>query len=311
MRFGLGLPTCREGRYPIGFAGPETFRAIATTAEELGFHALWANDHQAAPAAARSVPLDRLPSYYESLVTLGFVAGFTSRIRLMTTVIVASMRQPVLFAKQVAALDRLSGGRFVLGIGLGNDRAEFEAIVGHPEWHRGRMLDEFVDAIRLLLDEQRGAFEGKYFRFGELSVAPPPTQRPFPVYLSGNGPLALRRIGTRADGWIVAMLTPEQIGESVAVIRREAAAAGRDPSAIGINMFLWSSIGPERRADPLGFVGPAPDLVAVCREYEAAGVDHIGIIPAARGLDEYLEQARLVARDVMPAFGDYLSVEGA
>src|SRR5215472_954639 len=118
MQFGLGIPTCREGRtYPCGFADMSQIAALARDAEQLGFDSLWANDHlatQRAVLAEQSEPAN----FYEPLITFAYLAALTTRIRFVVATIVAPLRQPVLLAKQAITLDRASQGRFVLGLGI-------------------------------------------------------------------------------------------------------------------------------------------------------------------------------------------------
>ena len=244
MHFGLGIPTCREGRtYPCGFADLSQIAALAREAERLGFDSLWANDHlatQRAVLAAHSAPAN----FYEPLITFAYLAPQTSRVRFVVATIVAPLRQPVLLAKQAATLDRASGGRFVLGLGIGASREEFE-IAGNPppKANRGRMMDEMVDALRLLFERDRAAFAGEYYRFAELAMHPKPLQRPLPIYLGATAPEGIRRVARVADGWIVSSTSPERMRDGIGVLRDAVAAAGRDPAAVQVCVQLWVSIG--------------------------------------------------------------------
>ena len=337
MRFGIAIPTCRElSPYPLGFATPEAFREIATTAEDLGFYSLWGNDHLATTPDEVADP-DRAPNNYEPFVTYAFIAALTTRIKLMTATLVTPLRQPVLLAKQVATLDRLSGGRLILGIGIGSKRLEFEALTADPKVNRGKLHDEFIEAIRLLLDEHHGSFDGRYFRFGEVTLKPAPVQQPFPLYLSGNVPEALERVASRASGWIVSAGTSnDQLRERIKALRAATERAGRDPQRLEVCLLQHVAIdatehgarevhealrdnrmprrgrtaaappGPETPTPVApgrvagGLVGTPTQIAERMREYRDIGVDHVGMIVEARTVGELLDRARLFAREVMP-----------
>ena len=127
-RFDIEIPNCREGVFvPPGFATPEQIIECVQAAERLGYHAVWATDFMSASPSS-GVPSDESPAWYEPIVTLSYAAAVTSRIKLGTGVVVLPYRDPVILAKQAATLDRLSQGRFLLGLGLGAWRDEFQAI---------------------------------------------------------------------------------------------------------------------------------------------------------------------------------------
>lgn len=333
MQFGLGIPTCREGRtYPCGFADLSRIATLARDAEQLGFDSLWANDHL---ATQRAVLAEQSASanFYEPLITFAYLAAQTTRIRFVVATIVAPLRQPVLLAKQVATLDHVSQGRFVLGLGIGASREEFE-IAGNPppKAHRGRMMDEMVDALRVLFERDRAAFAGEYYRFDEVAMHPKPIQSPMPIYLGATAPEGIRRVARVADGWIVSSASPEKMRQGIRVLREGIVEAGRDPSSVQTCVQLWTSIGEteaDARAvleDSLHFhqlhtrrshvtVGDqirdfashdllgAPDQISErISAYVDAGVDHVGLILLARDMDGLSRSARLLGEAVIPRF---------
>jgi probable F420-dependent oxidoreductase len=184
MQFGLGIPTCREGRtYPCGFADLPQIAALAREAERLGFDSLWANDHlatQRGEHGAHSAPAN----FYEPLITFAYLAGQTSRLRFVVATIVAPLRQPVLLAKQAATLDVLSGGRLTLGVGAGYLEPEFRA-VGANFAERGAVTDEYLDAMRSLWYDEQPEFRGRFAGFGGVDAHPRPVQRPIPLVPDG------------------------------------------------------------------------------------------------------------------------------
>lgn len=333
MQFGLGIPTCREGRtYPCGFADLPQIGALAREAEHLGFDSLWANDHlatQRAVLAEQSEPAN----FYEPLITFAYLAAQTTRIRFVVATIVAPLRQPVLLAKQAMTLDRASQGRLVLGLGIGANREEFE-IAGNPppKANRGRMMDEMVDALRRLFERDRAAFVGEYYRFEEIAVHPKPVQRPMPIYLGATAPEGIRRVARVADGWIVSSASPEKMRDGIGVLREGIAEAGRAPHAVQTCVQLWVSIGetaaearsvldgsihftqmrarrPEASADDHARAFASHDLLGSpdqirerIAEYADAGVDHLGLIVLARDMDELSRSARLLGEAVLSPF---------
>src|SRR5690349_5490594 len=159
MRFGVAIPTCTEGMiYPIPFAGPDDIVALAVEAEQLGYDEVMGNDHLTTQRYVRARWQDP-PNYFEPLIALTACAAATSRIGLMTGVIVLPMRDPILLAKQAATLDRFSHGRLVLGVGVGAYREEMEATYpDRREAPRSAWVDESIQALRALFTERRVDF---------------------------------------------------------------------------------------------------------------------------------------------------------
>lgn len=243
MDFGVGLATGMEGlMYPVPFGDAGTLVRISQAAERLGYHHVGGNDHlttQHYVAAEWPEP----PNYYDIFVALAFVAAATERLMLQTAVAVIPVREPVVLAKQAATLDLMSGGRLILGVGIGAYREEFEAV--HPEsrdWHRGTMVDEGMQALRVLLRDRKATFAGQYFRFREVEMYPKPRQDPLPIWVGGNSDNGLTRAARYGDGWLPAVLSPVEIRQRVERIRAIAEAAGRDPGSIAIAPQLAVSI---------------------------------------------------------------------
>ena len=187
MKFGVSLPTCVEGMaYPIRFADERDLIELGVEAEQLGFDSVLVNDHYSTMPYVREQFTDP-PRFYEPLTSLAFLAARTSRIRMMTGVVVMPMREPVLLAKQVATIDQLSGGRLTLGVGVGAYRAEFESV--HPDLAgaaRGELVDEGIRALTVLFSERVSEFSGQHFRFTDVELYPKPRQDPFPLFSCGN-----------------------------------------------------------------------------------------------------------------------------
>lgn len=245
MKFGVGIPTCTEGlMYPIPFAKPQDVVRISVEAERLGFDSVMGNDHLTTQKYVRKEFPGKYPSFYEPLITLSFVAAATKTLRLATGILVLPMRDPVVTAKQVATLDLFSGGRVILGVGVGAYREEFEAVRPSAAGaNRGEMVEESVRAMRHLWENEVASWKGKYYEYSEVELFPKPRQNPVPVYFGGNSPEGLRRAGELGDGWLPAILTPAEIKASIEKIHAFARAAGRDPDRLEIAPQLTVCVG--------------------------------------------------------------------
>jgi probable F420-dependent oxidoreductase len=235
MEVGVAIPTCKEGlSSPVGFARPEQVIEVIVRAEALGYHSVWGNDHITAPRYVRERYADP-PNFYEPLVVLAAAAGVTRRIRLATATIVLPLREPVFLAKQVATLDRFSGGRVILGVGTGAYREEFERL--SPRLRAARradMADESLTILRRLFTERPVSHDGRYYAFEGLDLAPTPLQRPLPIFVGGNHPAVVERAARHGEGWLPASIGREDIARGAARLREAAHEAGRDASAIAI-----------------------------------------------------------------------------
>jgi len=334
MRIGLGFPTGREGQtYPVSYVRPRELASVARRAEELGFSSLWGNDHLTTPPGMRSM-LDGPANYYEPLITFATLAGVTERLRFMTSVIVLPQRDPLMVAKQAATLDVLSGGRLMLGVGIGGYRDEIEAI--RPEMqgaHRGVFMDESLQAMRLLFDETRASMDGRYVRFRDVDLAPRPVQQPFPIYLSATGPAGLRRVARLATHWVAAGSSPEVLTATRAKLDAALVEEGRRPADVETHLQTWLCFGHDRaeaearlkrsqhfqrtlhhqsglneaqgveqfRAGNL--LGPPDEVIEQLRAFERAGVSHLGVVIVGNSMDELAADMEQLAARVLPAFG--------
>lgn len=219
MRIGVSLPV-RELADDLG-----ALRDFAQGAQELGLTHLRIPDQVIRPG---SKPLPEALTFYS------YLAALTTTIELVPSVIVLPLRQTALFARQAAQLDILSAGRLRLGIGVGINRAEYQAM-GVPFGSRGRRCDEQLDVLRALWTEPSVTFRGEFHEIEDNGINPLPVQRPIPVWIGARGvpgTAVTRRIGRAADGWFV-LATPEEYPAVRAGIDAQARAAGRDPAAIG------------------------------------------------------------------------------
>lgn len=226
-RFGLGAPTATEGMmYPVPYVDEADAVGLAVEAERLGFDSVWGNDHVTTQQYVREEFVDP-PNFFDPLGYLSYVAAITERIRLATCVLVMGFRHPVLVAKQAATLDRLSGGRLVLGVGIGAYREEYEAMWPGKQIHRGEHAAEFLESLELLFTERRASFRGRHVSFEDVESHPKPLQDPLPILSGGNSPGARTRAARYGHGWLPACLTPAEYRSGLDEIEVSAVAAGR------------------------------------------------------------------------------------
>lgn len=192
MRFGVNLINFGPG------AGPEAFARWAELAETLGYHALMISDHVAITPDLHA----RYPApFYDPFTTLAWLAGRTRRVELGTTVIILPYRHPLETARMATGLDRLSGGRFILGVGVGWARREFEAL-GVPFQHRGAMTTDYLAAIKAFWVSDVASYEGRFVSFRDVQTGPRPVRVPHPpIWVGGASDAALRRAVRYGDAW--------------------------------------------------------------------------------------------------------------
>jgi probable F420-dependent oxidoreductase len=218
-------------------ADPAVVQAYAAAVEELGYRHILAYDHVvgADPSVHKgwSGPYDIDTTFHEPFILFGFLAAITT-VDLITGIIIAPQRQTVLMAKQAAEVDVLTQGRLRLGVGLGWNQVEYEAL-GKEFTDRGVRLEEQVELLRLLWTERSVTFHGEYERVTGAGLAPMPVQRPIPIWIGAQSPPAYRRAGRLADGWFPQMQPGPELDEAAKTVRSAARAAGRNPSTVGMH----------------------------------------------------------------------------
>ena len=306
MEVGIGLPSTIPG------VEPETVLGWARDAEARGFSSIGV--------------VDRLVySNLDPLTMLAACAAVTSRIRLITGVLIAPLRSNApAFAKQAATIDWLSGGRLTLGFGLGGSLEQFRRLFGavdHP--NRADMMDEYLGALRVLWTDRKATFEGTWTRFAEAETAPKPLQAPLPIYLAGDADGVFRRIAKFAQGWIDSHSSTEEMEQKIATIRgyMEAEGRGGDDLAVARQVYVAVAQTDEGAeairdralsdgryegvpiAEPPGervVVGSYATVTERLRDYIAAGVTELCAVMYARDLEEHLDQMRAFRTEVAP-----------
>ena len=231
MRVGVVYPQTEIG------SDSEVIRDFAQAAENLGYQHILAYDHVigANPASRPDwrPPYTYLDAFHEPFVLFGFLAGITKTIEFTTGVIILPQRQTVLVAKQAAALDILSCGRVRLGIGIGWNPVEYEAL-GMNFHDRGRRSEEQIEVMRRLWSQELVTFQGRWHKIDDAGINPLPVQKPIPIWFGGSDDRALRRLARLGDGWFPLLAPDEKCREVIERLRGYAREAGREPNTLGI-----------------------------------------------------------------------------
>lgn len=255
-------------------AGIEELGAVAEAADRLGFDHLTCSEHVAVPADLAQV---RGGTYWDPLATFGYLAARTRRIRFATQVLVLGYHHPLALAKRYGTLDRVSGGRLVLGLGVGSLEEEFR-LLGVPFEGRGAIADDAVAALRASLSRREPAYHGEHFDYEGLVVEPHAVQDRVPLWIGGRTPRSLRRAVTHGDGWVPFGLPLERLGEMV----------GTAPPPEGFEVVLSAG----RPLDPSG---DAEGTGEALRKVVRAGATLVSVSLTARSAGHYVEQLEALA----------------
>lgn len=249
MQIGVVFPQTEIGGAVDGV------RAYAQRVEQLGYDHVVAYDHVvgADPEVHKpwNGPYDIDTTFHEPFVLFGYLAAVTS-LELVTGIIILPQRQTALVAKQAAEVDLLTNGRFRLGVGLGWNAVEYEAL-DKEFTNRGTRMEEQIELLRQLFTDRSVTFDGKFERVTAAGLAPLPVQRPLPIWIGGSSPRAYERIGRLADGWFPMTPPGPKLEEARAVVDQAAVDAGRDPSTLGMEgRVSWTDAGVDKLVDQLG-----------------------------------------------------------
>jgi probable F420-dependent oxidoreductase len=315
MEFGVSLP----GRGPL--ATPDSILKLATRADALRYDSLFVTDHVVLPASmARSVypysssghlPGGAAQDYLEPLAVLAWLARVTARIRIGTSVLVVPYRNPVVTAKTLATIDRLSNGRVILGAGVGWLREEFEALAAPPFEARGAVTDEYLRLMRAAWTTDPVRFEGARYTLRDVHALPKPVQpRGIPIWIGGHTDAAVKRAATLGDAWHPialrppGLLLPDEYATRVKQIHEWAQGAGRDPKAITLTVRVPMDVRARSAKAPAGdrpmFQGTADQVLEDIRAYQRLGVTHFVFDAAHADLRSVLQTMERFAHEVRP-----------
>ena len=300
-----------SGQLTDRVADPGRYRAVAELAEELGYDSIWAGEHL---------------SFHNPILDLGVAlsvfAAVTERILLGAAVVLLPLRHPSLVAKQAASLDYVSGGRLLLGVGVGGEGAQDFEAAGVPLAERGSRADEGIVALRRLFVDRPASFSGRHYRFQNVSIEPAPAQPGGPpIFVGGRSEAAQRRAGTLGDGWLPYLVSPRTFAAGVERVRAHALAVDRDPAELrhGIVAFARVEDDGERarettrehlsqrygmRFEPhhvehLCIAGTPEECAARVEAYADAGAVRLALNPAVEG-DEFLAQVERLRTIAVP-----------
>ncbi|HUY07907.1 MAG TPA: TIGR03619 family F420-dependent LLM class oxidoreductase [Candidatus Dormibacteraeota bacterium] len=325
--FSTGLPNCREGRLnPPGSVDVDWLRGAAQAAERLGYSSLWLNEFVATEptvAARFSSP----PQLFEPHILIAFLASQTQRIRFVTSTTVLPLHQPLEFSRQVATLDVLLGGRLTIGLGLGGSLEEFRKLHGELRGvNRGLMMDEYIEALRVLMAGQRATYHGKTVSFEDVESYPKPVQSPLPLYMAGSVDAVFGRVAKHGQGWIDTFLRPEAMRDKIDMLRALLDSEGRQQDSVAIARQFYVSIAEteiaakanyeaalsDARADvparavpdgmEMTLIGTPERISARLAEYIEAGVTEVCAIFYSRDLRGAHEQMELFSEKVVKEF---------
>jgi len=291
MRIGIITPVVAQP--PLGHgaweasAGIEELGLIAETADRLGYHHLTCSEHVAVPAEAAA---QRGGVYWDPLATFGYLAARTRRVRLATQVLVLGYHHPLEIAKRYGTLDAVSGGRVVLGLGVGSLEEEFE-LLGAAFKDRGARADDALAALRAALSQREPSYQGEYYSFSGLVVEPHAVQKKVPLWIGGRTLRSLRR-AAQADGWVPFGLPTEALTEMLGKVEL--------PEDFDV------VLSPTRALDPLASPEAAGSALL---ELKKAGATVSGVRIKAGSADHYCDQLaalRDLADDFDLTFGERL-----
>jgi probable F420-dependent oxidoreductase len=280
MKIGVVFPQTEIGADPSGI------RDYAQAVEEMGYTHILAYDHVLGASVRNrpdwSGPYTSDTMFHEVLVLFGFLAGVTRRVELVSGVLILPQRQTALVAKQAAEVDVLSGGRLRLGVGVGWNEVEYEAL-GENFHDRGKRIEEQIEVMRRLWTEEVVDFKGRWHTITEAGLNPLPVQRPIPVWIGAYAEAVLERIGRIGDGWFPQMQPTDKARELIEKLREHTVRAGRDPGSVGIEARISM-----RGQTPDGWRAQLEGWRALGATHASANTMGLGL----QGVSDHLEMLR-------------------
>ena len=332
VEFGVRLPNSGP------LAAADAILKSAEVAEQLGYASVWVNDHivwgteqhrgHLSSGSAEALNSAQLPNLYECLTTLATIAGRTNRVKLGAAVAILPLRNPVVFAKQTSTIDVLSGGRLLVGVAPGAPKItekEFET-VGVDYHRRGKITDDYIQAVKRLWTEPLTTYKGKFISFSEAQMFPKPIQKPHPPILIGGGErglsdIALNRVISGGNGWLPAYLTATELEAGIRQLREGAEKAGRGGEKFIIGLEMFTGLGQTEEAAEKTFsatlaknfvsleegmkrslVGTSKTITQRMETYATAGLDFVELKFMYSTIPEFHKHMETFAKDVLPSF---------
>lgn len=329
MKFGIRLPVAGP------LASPDHIRNAAVRAEGLGFASIWVHDfigwtkemdrHHVSCGAIELIKDDTEPVMFETITNLAFLAGITDRITIGSAILCTPYRNPVVQAKQLACIDALSGGRLVVGAGVGALKRiglDFE-VVGVPRGDKYERSYEYVELMREIWEQPYPNYDGEYVKLPQTEINPKPAQKPLPIWFAGRGDKAWNIMTRLANGWIPTWVTADGYRDAVPRLREQLAENGRGDEPFTIAKECYAAIAPAsedaRRSSRATFetftkgftvktyeeaiasalLGSPDEILEQVADYRDAGVEHIEMKFIYHSEEHLAEQMQLFAETVM------------
>ena len=270
---------------------------LAVCCEDLGFDSVWASEH----VFNVSYVYDRIGDkpYYEPLTVLTYVAAKTSTIGLGTSVLVLPYHNPIRLAKVAATLDVLSGGRMMLGVGVGVIEEELEAM-GSPFAERGAITDETIAIMKELWTNEDPSYQGKYHSFSGMKFTPKPVQKPhIPIIIGGTSKAAIRRAARSGAAWHPTALSPEVLAQGMEYLKEQVVTAGRDPSEVEVSVS--AAIGSTHNHNRYSLGEDPEEVLERAQKYQEMGVGRLVVSPNTRDQSQLRPIMEMIAEVVIPA----------
>ena len=270
---------------------------LAVCCEDLGFDSVWASEH----VFNVSYVYDRIGDkpYYEPLTVLTYVAAKTSTIGLGTSVLVLPYHNPIRLAKVAATLDVLSGGRMMLGVGVGVIEEELEAM-GSPFAERGAITDETIAIMKELWTNEDPSYLGKYHSFSGMKFTPKPVQKPhIPIIIGGTSKAAIRRAARSGAAWHPTALSPEVLAQGMEYLKEQVVTAGRDPSEVEVSVS--AAIGSTHNHNRYSLGEDPEEVLERAQKYQEMGVGRLVVSPNTRDQSQLRPIMEMIAEVVIPA----------
>jgi probable F420-dependent oxidoreductase len=278
-------------------AGRDELASIVRKADETGFFYVGVCDHVAVP---RPFDAHMRTTWYDTVATLGWIAALTRNVRLLSHIYVLGYRHPLLTAKAFMTLDELSGGRAVLGVGVGHLEGEFGTL-GADFHGRGRRTDDAIDVVRAALTEEYPDVDTASWSVRDAGLAPRPRQAQLPIWVGGSSRAALRRAAERGDGWVPQGTPRDEMPESIAyLLEHRKATLGDEPIDIGVITEVLYVGKPAWDVGARTISGSPDHLAERLNEFGGMGVSHLQVRFRNRSLEELLDQMDAFAAEVAP-----------
>jgi len=289
---------------------PQQWQDVARI-EELGYDSAWTSEHV----------FFYFPTF-DALTTLAAMAARTSRIHLGTAVFLLPLRPAALAAKEIASVDIISGGRLILGVGVGGEYPKEYQAVGVPVQERGARANEAIRVLKLLFSQDNVSFDGRFTKLDGVTLQPKPAQAGGPrFWIAGRSPAAIRRAGRLGDGYLPYLFSPERYRDSLAQVRETAEQAGRDPDAITPALYQFICLAEtydeakrlaaadlsrrynqpfEQIVERYVVMGTPDDCARRLADFAGAGARHFVLVPVGGSVRDFLPHVEAYARDILP-----------